>query len=415
MNIKGTFLSLTDRTYPHKTEADIYHLLPNLETDDFGNLYKVIGESTTMFTSHLDTATAAFTKVTHVIEGDMIKTDGKSILGADDKAGVTIMLHMMENNIPGLYYFFLGEEVGCVGSQKLATFLGITKEGIYENIKKVISFDRRGTTSVITHQSSSRCCSDEFGTALAAELNKNGMSNYKNDPSGIYTDSAKFVRLYPECTNISVGYYNEHTFREEQNIKHLEELANTCLKVDWENLPISRDPSKTEYSSHWGDWDDEYGYGYGYSGGGIGSGRSYVNSVRSTYRDSEKMSGVSETGVHWSYPIEKKVNKNFYFHDSKYNHVSSITKLVSSSSIISVDLAKERIKYEQILIEDMLLILDVDYENFSWNGFKLIVNYIGYKTECTREELSEYLPELEFWKKELEDDSLFNTPRTMTI
>jgi hypothetical protein len=27
---------------------------------------------------------------------------------------------MIENKIPGLYYFFLGEEVGCVGSRKVA-------------------------------------------------------------------------------------------------------------------------------------------------------------------------------------------------------------------------------------------------------------------------------------------------------
>jgi hypothetical protein len=37
--------------------------------------------------------------VVHVIENNIIKTDGKSILGADDKAGVTIMLNVIENKI----------------------------------------------------------------------------------------------------------------------------------------------------------------------------------------------------------------------------------------------------------------------------------------------------------------------------
>ena len=93
-----------------------------------------------MFTAHLDTATYALTDITHVFEGDIIKTDGKSILGADDKAGVTVMLNMIENNIPVLYYFFLGEEVGCIGSRKVAEAQKIKK---IEGINKVISFDRR--------------------------------------------------------------------------------------------------------------------------------------------------------------------------------------------------------------------------------------------------------------------------------
>ena len=121
MNIKELFLSLTSRTYPHGTESDIFPLLgEGLQVDDFGNLFIKIGESDVMFTAHLDTATSALSQVNHVFEGNIIKTDGKSILGADDKAGVAIMLNMIENRIPGLYFFFLGEEVGCVGSRKAA-------------------------------------------------------------------------------------------------------------------------------------------------------------------------------------------------------------------------------------------------------------------------------------------------------
>jgi len=122
MNIKDKFLELTSRTYPHGTESEIFPLLgEGLQADEFGNLFIKIGESDVMFTAHLDTATSALTDVTHVIENNIIKTDGKSILGADDKAGVVIMLNMIENKMPGLYYFFLGEEVGCIGSRKVAS------------------------------------------------------------------------------------------------------------------------------------------------------------------------------------------------------------------------------------------------------------------------------------------------------
>ena len=154
MNIKETFLRLTSKTYPHGTESELFPLLyseiDGLQSDEFGNLFVKIGESDVMFTSHLDTATSANTTVNHVFDGNIIKTDGKSILGADDKAGVTVMMYMIKKEVPGLYYFFLGEEVGCVGSKKVAA---VQKEKKIEGINKVISFDRRNTKSVITYQS----------------------------------------------------------------------------------------------------------------------------------------------------------------------------------------------------------------------------------------------------------------------
>jgi hypothetical protein len=120
MNIKEKFLELTSHTYPHGNEDKLIPFLPwDLEVDDFGNLYKqIVMDHCTMFACHLDTATSANTPVIHVEDGDLIKTDGTSILGQMIKAGVTILLYMMENNVPGLYYFFLGEEVGCIGSKR---------------------------------------------------------------------------------------------------------------------------------------------------------------------------------------------------------------------------------------------------------------------------------------------------------
>jgi hypothetical protein len=272
MNIKEKFLELTSKTYPHGTEGDLFPILfstvDGLQVDEFGNLFIQIGQSDVMFTSHLDTATSALSVVNHVFEGDIIKTDGKSILGADDKAGVTIMLNMIKNEIPGLYYFFLGEEVGCIGSKKVA---GVQKENKIEGINKVISFDRRGTNSVITYQSSQRCCSDTFGSALSEQLNlADSTFKYENDPTGILTDSVQFIKIYSECTNISVGYQSEHTFRESQDLYHLNKLALACLDVKWEELPTKRVPGireskwdKNSYSET--EYDDYYGYGWGSS------------------------------------------------------------------------------------------------------------------------------------------------------
>jgi hypothetical protein len=374
MNIKEKFLQLTNRTYPHGTEKDIFPLLnPELKEDEFGNLFIKIGESDVMFTSHLDTATSALSEVVHVIDGVNIKTDGKSILGADDKAGVTIMLHMIENNIPGLYYFFLGEEVGCVGSRKVASKY---KEEKQEGINKVISFDRRGTTSIITFQSGSRCCSDKFGDELSKQLNlANDTFSYKNDTTGLLTDSIQFVKLYPECTNISVGYQNEHTFSEVQNIEHLEKLAEACLKVDWNNLPVDRDPSKTEYNygSYGGGWGSEYDYDYDYG---------YKTWTKPTT------------------PVDR--TEKTWFHDAKFNYVSSVEINTLTKRVVSVDLCKERIALEQEMIDKVLVQLELHYIKSEWDGFKLKVYYeFDHSSDCDRNDLIEYLPVLDY--KEIEE------------
>lgn len=384
MNIKETFLSLTTRTYPYGTETELFPLLPqDLEIDEFGNLYKQIGEKpSTMFACHLDTATSALTQVKHVFDGDIIRTDGTSILGADDKAGVTILMYLMKQNIPGLYYFFLGEEVGCIGSKKVAEQ---HKQKPIEYIKKVVSFDRRGTTSIITHQCSSRCCSDNFGTALAEALNSAGLKvedndqifDYKNDPTGLYTDSAQFTKIYPECTNISVGYQSEHTFSEQQNIKHLDKLAKAAALVDWENLPVERDPSKIEYR--------DYGYGSSYSG-----------YSRYGWDDDD-----------WDYrPVSKtSYDEKVWFVDYEFDKFVSFVNINKwTKKVLSVDLHNDRINYEVDLIGQFLMSIDVNYETCHWDGFTLKINYSqkdgGHTTTCDRNDLSEYLPELDFWKEE---------------
>ena len=294
--IFNTFIKLTSMTYPYGYEDVLVKelikckLFPSdISKDIHGNYFIQVGESRTIFASHLDTVSKTHTKVNHVFEGNMIQTDGTTTLGADDKAGVTTMLWMIKHNVPGLYYFFIGEEVGCIGSGNAARSVSDFKD----KYDRIISFDRRDVGSVITHQSWSRCCSDSFGDALAAELNKSGLS-YKKDDGGVYTDSAEFVDIIPECTNISVGYYKEHTTNESQDIVHLEKLAEACLRVDWENLPTERDPNFTEYKTTTYDYGTTYrssksacsaGIDYGYGNSRTKRGSSKKSSRRNGYHD----------------------------------------------------------------------------------------------------------------------------------
>lgn len=345
MDIRKKFLELTSKTYPHGTEHQLRHLLPKeLEEDKHGNLFIKIGDSKCMFTSHLDTACRTQEDVKHVLKGNFIKTDGSTILGADDKAGVTIMLYMIEKNVPGIYYFFIGEERGCIGSGKSAD--DQSKEPL--DIEKVISFDRRGLNSVITHQSGMRCCSEEFAFALAEELNKADKNfNYKKDNTGVLTDSLEFIELYSECTNISVGYYSEHTKDEQQDIKHLEKLCDACVKIKWDELPTKRTIEKYKED----DFEVEY-------------------------------LPIKETYETWST-------------DESGNTCSFVTD--KSGRVVKARLTEERNEFEMQIVSEFLRSIDLEIKMFDWNGARLKVTYIeGHKTTCRRDELYPYLPELDF-------------------
>ena len=236
-----TFCSLTHKTYPHGTEPDVLkYIKHSLQQDEHSNYFIKIGESNTMFASHLDSATHKSSKVkliTYTKENNkFVSTDGRTILGADDKAGVTVMLYMIENQVPGLYYFFIGEEMGGIGSSNLAS--DYSNENL-KNIKRCISFDRNGYNSIITDQINGKCCSSIFADALCLEFKNNGLK-LKKDKTGIFTDSANFINIINECTNISVGYFNEHTKREYQNITYLEKLCKAAINIKWEELPSGK-------------------------------------------------------------------------------------------------------------------------------------------------------------------------------
>jgi len=249
-NVRQTFLSLVQETYPHGHEEEVVPFItPDLERDDFGNLYKIIGESDTVFTCHLDTASRNKTSIklrSYEKDGDeIIATDGTTILGADDKAGVTVLMHMIANNIPGVYWFFLGEERGGLGSKHVAN--NIEKYPFMEGKAKCVSFDRRNYHSVITKQMGVQCCSNEFGQELASALSQGGIS-LSLDPTGVFTDSASFIDLIPECTNVSVGYFDEHRNTEIQNMTYLEKLCKATVNCDWSSLKAHRKLMKDDES-----------------------------------------------------------------------------------------------------------------------------------------------------------------------
>jgi putative aminopeptidase FrvX len=238
MKVKETFLELVKTTVPHGYEHTVMNLIPNVKRDHFGNGYLQIGEEKPkmMFTSHLDTYSFGKPEKVNVKFSDnFIHTDGKTILGADDKAGVVVMLSMIEAQIPGLYYFFVGEEIGRLGSRYVAESFEF--DDIGSKVSSVISFDRKGYNSVITHQSRKRTCQDDFAHRVCESLNESGLK-IDLDNGGSATDSLSFHGRpgIVNCTNISVGYFNAHHGEEKQDIEFLEMLCKASTSFDWNKL-----------------------------------------------------------------------------------------------------------------------------------------------------------------------------------
>jgi hypothetical protein len=205
--------------------------------DKHGNWRLTIGENpTVLWSSHTDSV--------HSKEGyQKVDYDGKFItlpvnsksncLGADCAAGVWIMSEMIKAKVPGLYMFHFAEEIGCVGSHAI-----VDKEpGLLKDIQAAIAFDRRGTAEVITHQGV-RTASDAFASSMASQL----PARFKPSDKGMLTDTKHYRGLVSECTNLSVGYYNEHQAHEALDVGHLIELRDHMVKIDQSKFVIERDP-----------------------------------------------------------------------------------------------------------------------------------------------------------------------------
>jgi Peptidase family M28 len=228
----------------------------DLTIDAAGNIHVDNRTSThhrTLFIAHVDTV--------HHEDGPnkFIKAHGKwfangAPLGADDGAGCAMLMHLLHSGVAGYYVFSQGEECGGVGAKHLAKH----HVELLKQFDRAIAFDRRGIDSVITHQGWGRCCSDVFADALSNALNVDERLMYLPDNTGVYTDTAEFTDIIPECTNISVGYHSEHTQNENLDIHHYTALSQRVTQINWDTLPTDRDPSVQEMN----DWDSHYNKGW---------------------------------------------------------------------------------------------------------------------------------------------------------
>jgi len=123
--------------------------------------------------------------------------------GADDKNGVWVALKLLQKYNCMKVAFFVGEEIGCIGSSK-------ADMDFFTDCRFVLECDRRGCNDLVTSICATELCSTEFIAATDFEQ----FGYHLED--GAMTDvlSLKENGLSVSCVNMSCGYYNPHTSHE---------------------------------------------------------------------------------------------------------------------------------------------------------------------------------------------------------
>ncbi|MGM0482566.1 MAG: M20/M25/M40 family metallo-hydrolase [Patescibacteria group bacterium] len=144
--LEKTFLELVEISEVYPKEKEIVKYLESFfsslgleyERDDFGNLIAKLqgGGDPIMINTHMDIPEPN-PEVKIIKEGDIIRSDGNSILGADPKSGLATILEFLKNVKKGKnsyrpleVVFTRGEEAGLRGAKSLDLSLLDSKVGL---------------------------------------------------------------------------------------------------------------------------------------------------------------------------------------------------------------------------------------------------------------------------------------------
>ena len=212
-----------------------------VETKDY--IYAV-GDIPIALAAHMDTV------FTHPVQ-DLYYDTKKNVLwspdglGADDRAGIFAIWHVIASGMRPHIILSTDEERGCLGARELAKI-----PCPFDNLCYIIQLDRRGSNDCVFYD----CDNREF----TAYVENFGFV----EAFGTFTDITEYCPAWGVAgVNLSIGYYNEHSVSE---TLHVNILYDTIRKV--KNMLRETEIPKFEYIPC------AYDYGYAYNYGGWGTG-----------------------------------------------------------------------------------------------------------------------------------------------
>ncbi len=326
---EALLLSMLTFKRPHDSQTEIdfinKYIVPlGVGQDECGNLwYRADGDTLPiMWSCHTDTVHRTEGKQTVTYGDGVATTDSGECLGADCTTGVWLMTEMIKAKVPGLYVFHRSEEIGGIGSHWIAQH---HEKYVSDRVSMAIAFDRKGYHDVISHQGT-RTASDAFCNAIGAALKAaNPALDYAACDGGTFTDTASYKAFLPECTNLSVGYFKQHTAAEYQDVHHALALLDAVCAVDWTQFSPSRNPATdNDYPERKGYYAGGYGLGWGsysrYYGSNSVKGGASVAGDTTRPREVESLADELARAECWrdgfSYSAPAKLDRFVYDHSS---------------------------------------------------------------------------------------------------
>lgn len=230
----------------------------SVETDKHGNLLIVKGESETYpcLAAHMDQVQRDHSKDFQVFEhnGIAFAFSAKSMeqqgLGADDKNGIFVCLECLKKFDVLKLAFFVGEETGCIGSNKVDL-------AFFKDCRFIIEPDRMNGHDLITSMFCGQVCSDDFIKAIGAD--KYGYKEERGSVTDVGELTERGVNI--SCLNLSCGYYHPHTSEEVTNLAELENCLNFVQHI------VETCTDAYPFEGGYGDFYGGYYGGYNYYGG----------------------------------------------------------------------------------------------------------------------------------------------------
>ncbi|MFZ3588885.1 M20/M25/M40 family metallo-hydrolase [Bacillus sp. DJP31] len=197
--------------------ANLCPYVDYLTVDHKGNVLaqKVCGNGhgpSILLNAHLDTVDV-FEEGRIIMKDGPIWSSSRGILGADDRAGVTILLQLAErlssNSFNGKvkFIFTVEEEMGLIGASNIDDYF-------LWDVDAAFVVDRRGTGDIVTS-----CggyipfCDESYGLFIEETAINRGLSGWKCTKGGS-SDTRIWAAHGIQSVNLSVGYQREHTSEE---------------------------------------------------------------------------------------------------------------------------------------------------------------------------------------------------------
>lgn len=207
-------------------------LVDKVIVDDYGNLLgeKICGSgegAVVLLSAHMDTVKGVLADRTLIEKNGVISAD-KGALGADDRAGIAIILTVLRNlnkvkSFDGVIKvaFSRQEEIGCIGAEHI-------DPSWYQDTDLAIVVDRRGSRDIVVGCGMA-FCSNPVGYFME-EVSKMADMDWKCVEGGV-SDAMVFSQNGVNSINLSAGYYNEHTDREYVVLNEMKDTIRLILQA----------------------------------------------------------------------------------------------------------------------------------------------------------------------------------------